>query len=815
MTDDKSKNGNGGFFDEDDDLLEEHTVVDTEVLQKLNDKIQNEEEDADLIVEPELLEEIEVKPKSEPEYQVPPKAEDIPVPTEVGGKPVVAGSDLSEKEQDKLNKIHSMFEEPDDPSSSVVADEKTVILPDEEISGMSNKPSAKLLVLEGPEKGKEYKIEYNEIFIGRGVENDFVISDRSISRKHFRIRRRLDEYICVDLQSGNGTRINDEKVDEAVLKSGDVITAGKCSLKFVDDSQPEQAAAPVIAEPKVEESATEPAPVPELEPVPEAAPVPGTVPEAIKVNEPEPVSEPEPKLQEKSGERRLEPMSAQRSSDDLQKPASNNNLIIAIVVIIVVVVALMFFQQNQKDETAKVAEAPKPAVQQPTVKTETQAKPDVGSLMAKGDQQLAAKLFSDAAESFNAVLVIDAGNKDASAKRDKALVESANQKILEEGKKLAEENNVDSAVLRLKTIGTDSVFNAEAQALISSLELNRYNKDVEKGKSLLASKEYDQAISVFASVLEKQPGNIEAAKYRTIAEKEKEISASKKAEEKKAALLKLEQEKKELARKKEQERKALALKRAEEKRAEEARRKQLEAERRKAEAERKRKAEQDRISRAKEEKARKAELERQRRLAEEAKKRKVTSDADLNKGYSLYKTGKLDQSIAEFNTIVNGRGNTSVMKKAKRIVASIKKFEKVYAKGVKAHSAKNIKSALTNLKEALRQDLKIANGSTFKGKLATMIADMYYEVGKQAMKKDDYETAMKAYNRALKFDSGHALSKRALLDIKQQAQKLYYQGYAVKDSDPDKAEKLWETVLKIAPKSSQWYKKAQSGLDEL
>lgn len=60
--------------------------------------------------------------------------------------------------------------------------------------------------------------------IGRDPQNDVVLDDRPISRKHAEIRIRLGRYTLYDLQSTNGTFVNGRRVAEVVLSDGDRIT---------------------------------------------------------------------------------------------------------------------------------------------------------------------------------------------------------------------------------------------------------------------------------------------------------------------------------------------------------------------------------------------------------------------------------------------------------------------------------------------------------------------------------------------------------------------------------------------------------------
>ncbi|MEA2180689.1 MAG: hypothetical protein QOG77_3986, partial [Solirubrobacteraceae bacterium] len=61
--------------------------------------------------------------------------------------------------------------------------------------------------------------------IGRVVENDVVLEDDGISRRHAEIRRGDDGWTIADLGSKNGTRVNGERLRDGrrVLRTGDAI----------------------------------------------------------------------------------------------------------------------------------------------------------------------------------------------------------------------------------------------------------------------------------------------------------------------------------------------------------------------------------------------------------------------------------------------------------------------------------------------------------------------------------------------------------------------------------------------------------------
>ena len=87
--------------------------------------------------------------------------------------------------------------------------------------------SAKLLVIEGPDRGKTVKITEEMIMVGRYPSSDLVIStqDLGVSGKHFEIRYRQGSY-CIYNYGKNGTFVNGKEIREGVLSDGDQIQIG-------------------------------------------------------------------------------------------------------------------------------------------------------------------------------------------------------------------------------------------------------------------------------------------------------------------------------------------------------------------------------------------------------------------------------------------------------------------------------------------------------------------------------------------------------------------------------------------------------------
>ncbi len=73
----------------------------------------------------------------------------------------------------------------------------------------------------------------NKITIGRAVDNDVVIGNKLASRHHALIQKIRDDYFLKDLDSVNGTWLNDNQISAGKyykLQSNDTLTIGKTNL---------------------------------------------------------------------------------------------------------------------------------------------------------------------------------------------------------------------------------------------------------------------------------------------------------------------------------------------------------------------------------------------------------------------------------------------------------------------------------------------------------------------------------------------------------------------------------------------------------
>jgi diguanylate cyclase (GGDEF)-like protein len=85
----------------------------------------------------------------------------------------------------------------------------------------------------GPGMGSRYALSDSPVVLGRGNDCDIRINDHSVSRRHARLQPGADGYFAVDLQSTNGTFVNDVPASMCKLQDGDYLRVGNCIYRFL------------------------------------------------------------------------------------------------------------------------------------------------------------------------------------------------------------------------------------------------------------------------------------------------------------------------------------------------------------------------------------------------------------------------------------------------------------------------------------------------------------------------------------------------------------------------------------------------------
>ena len=95
-------------------------------------------------------------------------------------------------------------------------------------------PGAGLLVVRrGPNAGSRFLLDAETTTAGRHPESDIFLDDVTVSRRHAEFKQTPDGFAVRDVGSLNGTYVNRERIDEALLHAGDEVQIGKFRLVFL------------------------------------------------------------------------------------------------------------------------------------------------------------------------------------------------------------------------------------------------------------------------------------------------------------------------------------------------------------------------------------------------------------------------------------------------------------------------------------------------------------------------------------------------------------------------------------------------------
>lgn len=99
----------------------------------------------------------------------------------------------------------------------------------------------RLVVLSAPIRGKSFLLRAdvrNDWLLGRGEQCDFVISDKTVSSSHARMRRLDGEWVLEACEGKNPIIVNNRTVEFSPLHPGDKVRIGRMEMVFRSDEKP-------------------------------------------------------------------------------------------------------------------------------------------------------------------------------------------------------------------------------------------------------------------------------------------------------------------------------------------------------------------------------------------------------------------------------------------------------------------------------------------------------------------------------------------------------------------------------------------------
>jgi pSer/pThr/pTyr-binding forkhead associated (FHA) protein len=90
------------------------------------------------------------------------------------------------------------------------------------------------VAMSGEQKGSDFRVHDGPNSLGSAPDCDIVIRDVSVSGRHASIRHKEQRFILTDLDSTNGTFLNEgtESIGREDLKDNDTVRVGDVVLKF-------------------------------------------------------------------------------------------------------------------------------------------------------------------------------------------------------------------------------------------------------------------------------------------------------------------------------------------------------------------------------------------------------------------------------------------------------------------------------------------------------------------------------------------------------------------------------------------------------
>ena len=113
-----------------------------------------------------------------------------------------------------------------DPLQDAAGSEDDIVVP------LADLPTdaAVLIVRSGTQAGDRFTLKSDVTRLGRHPDSEIMLDDITVSRRHASLERTAEGYVVTDAGSLNGTYVNQERIERAVLHHGDELQIGKFRL---------------------------------------------------------------------------------------------------------------------------------------------------------------------------------------------------------------------------------------------------------------------------------------------------------------------------------------------------------------------------------------------------------------------------------------------------------------------------------------------------------------------------------------------------------------------------------------------------------
>lgn len=88
------------------------------------------------------------------------------------------------------------------------------------------------VAMSGEQKGEDFRLREGKNTVGSAADSQIVLRDSTVSGQHASVRFEDGKFTVTDLDSSNGTFLNDKKIAREELNDNDMIRFGEVTVKF-------------------------------------------------------------------------------------------------------------------------------------------------------------------------------------------------------------------------------------------------------------------------------------------------------------------------------------------------------------------------------------------------------------------------------------------------------------------------------------------------------------------------------------------------------------------------------------------------------
>ena len=86
--------------------------------------------------------------------------------------------------------------------------------------------------MSGEQKGEDFRLHEGKNTVGSAADSQILLRDSTVSGQHASVRFEEGKFTVTDLDSSNGTYLNDKKIAREELNDNDMIRFGEVTVKF-------------------------------------------------------------------------------------------------------------------------------------------------------------------------------------------------------------------------------------------------------------------------------------------------------------------------------------------------------------------------------------------------------------------------------------------------------------------------------------------------------------------------------------------------------------------------------------------------------